>query len=268
MLNTVKQSQDNYENEQKQARIRDEKLRVARQTNRSDFNYATLANSTPIRGNNVRTDLPGVHFNNNPMRHVYSTTSTTNEDNQYEPPANNSILQGALIGRFTTNTTDTMDRNDPWRCNIGISTSTHRAAQDCATKPTSCSGYLNSSPNSSDTRNGTTCFKCGEQGHIRLQCRERVYCTLHGTHNYGTKACRKQHNDILNPTSSHLTMGYNPTAMPQPLIGTTTTRQQTHQTGNHNNRPLFQNFFANNQQEPALQFTCRSTAHHQQHQST
>ena len=161
-----------------------------------------------------------------------------------------------------------MDHNDPWRCNIGISTTTHRAAQDHVTKPTSHSGYLNSSPNSSDTRNGPTCLKCGEQGHMRLQCRDRVYCTLCGTHNYGTKACRKQHNDIPSPTSSHLTMGCHPTAMPPPLIGTTTTPQQTHQIGNYNNGPLFQNFFANNQQEPAPQFTRNSTAHHQQHQST
>ena len=44
MLNTVKQSEENYEREQEQARIRDEQLRLARQTNRSDFNFTTLAN--------------------------------------------------------------------------------------------------------------------------------------------------------------------------------------------------------------------------------
>ena len=250
MLNTVKRSEDNYEKEQEQARLRDQQLRVARQTDRSDFNYATLANSTPSRGNNVRTDKPGVHFNNNPVCHIYSTTSTTNGDNQYELPANNSTLQGAssaLTGQFATNATDTIDRNDLWRCHIGISTATHRAAQDCVTRPTGHNSYQNSLPNSSDTRNGSTCFKCGEQGHMRLQCRERVCCTLCRTHNHVTKACRKQHNDIMSNTSSYLTMGYHPTATPPPLIGTTTTPQQTHQTGNHNNGPLFQNFFENNQ---------------------
>ena len=181
MLNAMKHSEENYKKEQEQARIRDEQLRSARQTNRSDFNFATLANSTPIRSNNVRMDQPGVHFNTNPVCHVYSTTSMTSRDNQYEPPANDSILQGAssaLTGQFTTNTTDTTDRNNLWRCNDGTNTATHMAAQDHATRPTGHSSFQNNQPNSSDVRNGPTCFKCGEQGHMRLEYRERVYCTL------------------------------------------------------------------------------------------
>ena len=139
MLNTMKQSEENYEREQEQARIRDEQLRSARQTNRSDFNFATLANSTPIRSNNLRTDPPGVHFNTNPVCHVYSTTSTSSRDNQYEPPTNDSILQlesSAPTGQFTTNATDTTDRNDLWRCNNEANTATHMAAQDCVTRST------------------------------------------------------------------------------------------------------------------------------------
>ena len=95
MLYAVKQSEENYEREQEQARIRDEQLRSARQTTRSDFSFATLANSTPIRSDNARAGQPGIHFNTNPVRHVYSTTSTTRTDNRYEPPANDSIIQGA-----------------------------------------------------------------------------------------------------------------------------------------------------------------------------
>ena len=53
MLNAVKQGEENYAREQEQARVRDEQLRSARQTSRSDFNYLTLTNSTPIRNNNV-----------------------------------------------------------------------------------------------------------------------------------------------------------------------------------------------------------------------
>ena len=248
MLNAMKQSKKNYEREQEQARIRDEQLRSARQTNRSDFNFATLANSTPIRSNNVRMDQPGVHFNTNPVHHVYSTTSTNSGDNRYEPPANDSILQGAsstLTGQFTTNTTDTTDCNDLCRCNNGTNSTTHMAAQDRMTRPTSRSGFQNNSPNSSDARNGPTCYKCGEQGHMRLECRERVYYTLCTTHNHNTKACRKQHNNIPNPANSHLTTGYHITATPPPLIGTTMAPQQTHQIGTHNNGPLFQNFFEN-----------------------
>ena len=250
MLKAVKQSEENYEREQEQARIRDEQLRSARQTSRSDFNFATLSNSIPIRNDNTRSEQPGVDFNTNPVHHVYSTTSMTSGDNQYEPPANDSILQGAgsaPTGQFMTNATSTTDRNDLWRHNNGTNTAIHMTTQGCATRLTSHSGFQNNSPNSSDARNGPTCFKCGEQGHMRLDCRERVFCTLCRTHNHNTKACRRQHNNIPSPTNSHITAAYHPTATPPPLIGTTTAPQQSHQTGTHNNGPLFQNFFENNQ---------------------
>ena len=78
MLNALKQSEENYVKEQEQVRVRDEQLRSARQTNRSDFNYLTLANSTPIRIDNTRLDQPGVHFNTNPICHIYSATTDMN----------------------------------------------------------------------------------------------------------------------------------------------------------------------------------------------
>ena len=65
MLNAVKQSEENYAREQEHIKARDEQLRSERQTDRSDFNYLTLANSTPIRNDNTRSDQPGVHFNTN-----------------------------------------------------------------------------------------------------------------------------------------------------------------------------------------------------------
>ena len=65
MLNAVKQSEENYAGEQEQVRARDEQLRLVRKTDRLDFNYFTLANSTPIRNDNARSDQPGVHFNTN-----------------------------------------------------------------------------------------------------------------------------------------------------------------------------------------------------------
>ena len=94
MLTAIRESEENYKKEQEQARIREEKLRFATQTSRSDINlYPTLANSTPIRNTNTRSDQPGVHFNTNPVHHVYTTTSDRGE--QYEPLENDSILQGA-----------------------------------------------------------------------------------------------------------------------------------------------------------------------------
>ena len=117
MLTAIRESEENYKKEQEQARIREEQLRSARQTSRSDINlYPTLANSTPIRNTNTRSDQPGVHFNTNPAHHVYATTSDRGE--QYEPPENDSILQGATSSpadQFATNATDTAGRNELWR---------------------------------------------------------------------------------------------------------------------------------------------------------
>ena len=78
--------------------------------------YPTLANSTPIRNTNTRSDQPAVHFNTNPVHHVYATTSDRGE--QYKLPENDSILQGAtssLADQFVTNATDTAGHNKPWR---------------------------------------------------------------------------------------------------------------------------------------------------------
>ena len=117
MLNAIKESEENYKREQEQARIRDEQLRSARQTSRSDINlYPTLANSTPIRNSNTRSDQPGVHLNTNPVHHVNATTPDGGD--QYEPPENDSILQGATyspVDQFMTNATDVAGCNEPWR---------------------------------------------------------------------------------------------------------------------------------------------------------
>ena len=113
MLTAIRESEENYKKDQEQARIREEQLRSTRQTSRSDINLLTLANSTPIRNTNTRSDQPGVHFNTNPVHHVYTTTE---RGEQYEPPENDSILQGATSSpadQFTTNATDTVGHNEP-----------------------------------------------------------------------------------------------------------------------------------------------------------
>ena len=169
MLKAITQSEEAYIREQDQARARDEQLRSARQTDRSGFNYFSLANSTPIRNDNTRSDAPGVHFNTNPTRHVYSTTSDSND--QYEPPVNDSIIQTAASAptdQLTTNTTGATGCNDLWRCNNSTGTATGTATHRPSTGPTSRNGlHNNTSPNSSDNRNSPICFRCGEQGHMR-----------------------------------------------------------------------------------------------------
>ena len=115
MMKAVTQSEETHIREQEQARARDKLLRSVRQTNRSGFNYFTPANSTPIRNDNTRADPPGVHFNTNPTRHIYSATSDDND--HYEPPENNSIIQTAAPTHTDQLTTNTTRRNTPWRCN-------------------------------------------------------------------------------------------------------------------------------------------------------
>ena len=119
--------------------------------------------------------------------------------------------------------------------------------QGRTTRSTGHNGFHSNLPNSSDNRNSPMCFKCGEQGHKIMDCRERVFCTHCRTANHDTKTCRKHHSNAPSPTNSHIPAGYHPTATPPPLQGTTATIQQTHQTGASNNGPLFQNLFDNNQ---------------------
>ena len=71
MIKAVRESKENYEREQEEAKNRDQQLRLTRQTNRPDFNFLTMINSTPIKDGNTRTDRPAVHFNTNTIRHFY-----------------------------------------------------------------------------------------------------------------------------------------------------------------------------------------------------
>ena len=230
MLNAIRESEKNYRKEQEQARIREEQLRSARQTSRSDINlYPTLANSTPIRNTNTRSDQPGVHFNTNPVHHVYATTSDRGK--QFEPPENDSILQGATsspVDQFTTNATDAAGRNEPWRrnntTNIGSNTFNHRTTN----RPTGHNGLQTNNPsNLTDLRNRPTCFRCGEQGHMRGECRKRVFCNHCRSYNHDTKACRKQHDNTLSPTHSQKATGYHPTATPPSLMEAAAATQPT-----------------------------------------
>ena len=117
------------------------------------------------------------------------------------------------------------------------------------TRPSGCNSFHNNSPNSSDNRNHPTCFRCGEQGHIRLECsKERVFCTHCRTPNHDTKACRKHHNSTPSPTNTHIPMGYHPTATPPLLLGATSvTGTHPQQTVTTTKRPLFQNYFDTHQ---------------------
>ena len=135
-----------------------------------------------------------------------------------------------------TNATNVPGRNKPWRHNNTASTNSNTTNHRTAIRPNE------NPPNPPDLRNGPTCFRCGEQGHMRAECRERVFCNHCRSYNHDTKACRKQHNNTPSPAHSQITTGYHPTATPPPLMGTMAATQPT---GTHNN-PLF-NLLDNNQ---------------------
>ena len=244
MIQAIRESEEHYKREHFWNR-----LRLTGQTNRSDFNFLTMVNSMLIRNSNTRADQPGIHFNTNTRHHIYPLTNPITNGDWYEPAVNDSIIQGAGSapgGQFVTNTISATGCNEPWRYNNGTNTALHTNPKACTTRPNDHNGFHNS-PNSSDNRNGPTCFKCGEQGHMRMDCKERVFYTHCRIANHNTKACRKYHSNAPSPTNSHSPAGYHPTATPPPLMGASTAVQQTQQTGATNNRPLFQNLFDNNQ---------------------
>ena len=223
MIQAARQSEENLAREQEQARARDEQLRLVRQTDRSSLNFFAQANSTPVRNDNQRTDNQGVHFKTNPRHHVYSTTSDDND--LYEPPENDSIIQTASplqTEQPATNTSKPINRNTMWRHNnnAGTMVSTHRKMSVSGT----------------DNRSGPICFRCGERGHLRFNCTERVFCDYCKTYNHNSRVCRKQPDNTPSPTGSQIAMGYHPTATPPPLT---------------NNQPpnnqFLQNLFDNNQ---------------------
>ena len=149
MIQAARQSEENFAREQEQARARDEQLRSVRQTDRSGLNFFAQANSTPVRNDNPRPRNQGVHFKTNPKCHVYSTTSDDNDP--YESPENDSIIQTASplqMDQPTTSTTKPINRNTMWRHN-------NNAGTTVGTRGTT-------SVMATDNRSGPICFRFGE----------------------------------------------------------------------------------------------------------
>ena len=201
-----------------------------------------MINSTQIRGQNTAMQTrttqhqrreAAVHFDTNTVCHFYPLTNMTTDSDRYELPANDSILQGAgptPRGQFATNTTGATGCNEQWRFNSRTDTATHTNPQTHATRSSNRNGFRNNSPNSSDNRTGPTCFKCGEQGHMRMDCKERVFCTHCKTANHDTKACRKHHNSTPSPTNSHIPAGLPPHSNTTTTIRRNSSNWTTHTT--------------------------------------
>ena len=155
MLKAIRRNEENYEEEQEEAKNRDQQLRLTRQrqTDRSDFNFFIIINSTLIRNSNPRIDQPVVHFNTNPVRHHYTPTNPTTHGDCYEPPMNDSIIQGAASvpgNQFVTNTTERTGHSKQQRYNNGMNTAISQDKQTHMTRQPSRNNFQYNSPNSSD----------------------------------------------------------------------------------------------------------------------
>ena len=157
ILRAVRRNEEKYEKEQEEARNRDQQLRLTRQrqTDRSDFNFFNVVNSTPIRNNNPRSDQPAVHFDANPVRHHYTLTNLTTSGDRYKPPTNDSIIQGTTsvpTNQYATNMMEGTGHNEPWRYNNGAHTATRQDIQTHTTRQSGHNNFQYNSPNSSDNR--------------------------------------------------------------------------------------------------------------------
>ena len=155
ILRAIRRNEEKYEKEQEEAKNRDQQLRLTRQRqiDRSDFNFFNIINSTPIRNNNPRSDQPAVHFDANPVQHHYTPTNPTTNADRYEPPVNDSIIQGATsapTSQYATNTTEGTGHNEPWRYDNGANTATCQDMQTHTMRQSSCNNFQYNSPNSSD----------------------------------------------------------------------------------------------------------------------
>ena len=230
ILNTVKENEYTYEKEQEAAR---QQARAARSTHRTEYNFPSLNSSTPIKNtgtteNRQQPTERTTHFNPNPTHHFYPPTELTGHTNQYEPPINDSIINGAGTTpgvQFTTGMTNATGHNKLWRNSSTGTVPRRHTLPPCMTNPMDRNGLFSNSPNSSNNRNRPTCFKCEEQGHMRHNCTNRVFYSHCSGH--CDRTCRKLRNNTPSPTNSHIPPEYHPTATPPPLNAPTKTANTT-----------------------------------------
>ena len=128
----------------------------------------------------------GVFFNPNTVRHSYAQASDGNSNDDFEHFSNDSMSH------------DTENGYGPQ-----------------ATGANGRTGFANEHAQYPPHRNTITCFRCGEQGHIRTSClTPDVYCTHCKTPNHSTKACRRYNSNNNSPPNSNSDQGYHPTPSP------------------------------------------------------
>ena len=218
IANTIRENEKAYEKGQEEAK---QQARTPRSAQRTDYNFLSLNSSTPIRntGTTENRHQPPErtnHFIPNSIHHFYPTIKPASRTNRCKLPANDSIIQGAgatPVAQFTTGMTVPTGHNEPWR-NTDSNADSQQIFPTCTTNH---NGLFNDSPNSSKNRNGPTCLRCEEQGHMRHECVNRVFYSNCKSGNHSNRTCKKLRNNAPSPTNSHI-----PTI--SPYSHTTTTK--------------------------------------------
>ena len=160
--------------------------------------------------------------------------------------------------QFMTNAVEGTGHNEPWRYSNRANTATHQDTPTHTTRQPGHNNFQYNSPNLSDNRRGINCYRCGELGHIKAECKERVFCTTCRSSHHDTQVCKKHCNNTPSPTNNNIPTGYHPTVTPPPLIGTTTggqPTQQTNTTNGHYLQNLLENQTARNNMVPTPQYS-------------
>ena len=218
VIESMRAQEDEFENREqakKEEETRWEQLR--RNTRPTGLSYQTVT-STPLRtqvpypmANNNRQTNRGVLFDPNPTCHSYAQAGDTNSNDGYDQLSGDSMSQDtdmndriSLTGDRDTNG----ERRNNWQQNH---TTVYRTRATRATGHTGFQNELSHYPQ----RNTITCYRCGEQGHIRTGCLvPEVYCSNCRTSNHGTRACRRYNNTNNSPPNSNSSPEYHPTAIP------------------------------------------------------
>ena len=136
------------------------------------------------------------------------------------------------------------------------------------TRSSSHNGFHNNSPNSSDNRNRPTCFKCGEQGHMRINCKEEF-----SVHIAGLQTTTPKHagNTTTVPQAPQTAMSQQDTT-PQQHHHHYWEQQQLDHKHNKQVQPTTDHcsrtYLTPTNLEPVPPCTHHSTAHPQHHQPT
>ena len=218
IIESVRTQEEEFENREqarKEEEARQEQLRQnARPTG---FSYQTIT-STPLRTqapypttNQNRQTNRGILFDPNPTCHSYAYAGDTNSNDDYEQLSGDSLSQDTDMNDKISPTGD-RDTNGEHRSDWH---QTHGTGYGTRVTGTTGRTGFQSEHSQYPPRNTITCYRCGEQGHIRTGCLvPEVYCSICRTSNHGTRACRRYNNANDSPPNSNSSHGYHPTVTP------------------------------------------------------